>query len=278
MTNELSAAEFDRWEELDAARLLFGLTDEEQAEYEALAARRPTDRASAFELTVARLDVAWSVADSTPLSADLQAKILARSRQESIGAATGPSDSVASATPLSLDRLGSPRTPDSFGSAVRRRLPWLATALSLALAIFFAARPPAVPPTVDAARAREALLAEARDVIQLAWSPGPTPVEGAAGDVVWSNARQEGYLRFRGLPVNLPTKEQYQLWIFDKNQSDKTPVDGGVFDITSTDEVVVPIDPKLNVRQAFLFAVTIEKPGGVVVSSRERLPLLAQVD
>jgi hypothetical protein len=31
------------------------------------------------------------------------------------------------------------------------------------------------------------------------------------------------------------------------------------------------------VRQAALFAVTVERPGGVVVSSRERIVALAQV-
>ncbi len=85
-------------------------------------------------------------------------------------------------------------------------------------------------------------------------------------------------MRFRGLPVNTPSKEQYQLWIFDRNQSDQTPIDGGVFDITSTEEVIIPINAKLYVQDAYMFAVTIEKPGGVVVSSRERLPLLAQVE
>lgn len=84
-------------------------------------------------------------------------------------------------------------------------------------------------------------------------------------------------MRFRSLAVNDPTKEQYQLWIFDKNQSEATPIDGGVFDITESD-AVVPIDAKLRVNDAYLFAVTIEKPGGVVVSSRERLPLLATVN
>jgi anti-sigma-K factor RskA len=78
--------------------------------------------------------------------------------------------------------------------------------------------------------------------------------------------------------MNVPTVQQYQLWIFDKNQSDKTPVDGGVFDITSDQEIIIPIQAKLRVQEAYLFAVTIEKPGGVVVSSRERLPLLATVN
>ena len=42
-------------------------------------------------------------------------------------------------------------------------------------------------------------------------------------------------------------------------------------------EVIVPIRAALPVREATLFAITIERPGGVVVSSRERLPLLAKV-
>ena len=54
-------------------------------------------------------------------------------------------------------------------------------------------------------------------------------------------------------------------------------MDGGVFDVSADGEVIVPIDPKLGVVDPTLFAVTIEKPGGVVVSSRERLPLLASV-
>lgn len=73
-----------------------------------------------------------------------------------------------------------------------------------------------------------------------------------------------------------PAQRQYQLWFFDRNQDEKTPVDGGVFDITSDGEVIIPIRAKLRVAEAYLFAVTIEKPGGEW-SSRERLPLLAMV-
>jgi anti-sigma-K factor RskA len=92
---------------------------------------------------------------------------------------------------------------------------------------------------------------------------------------VWSDARQEGYMRFRNLPRNEPTAEQYQLWIFDQEQSLDTPVDGGVFDIDASGELVVPIDAKLEVHEALAFAVTVEKPGGVVVSDRTRLILTA---
>lgn len=59
------------------------------------------------------------------------------------------------------------------------------------------------------------------------------------------------------------------------------PVDGGVFEINAaradaaTGEVIVPVTAKLRVRGPTLFAVTVEKPGGVVVSPRERAALVA---
>lgn len=83
-------------------------------------------------------------------------------------------------------------------------------------------------------------------------------------------------MTFSGLPVNNPSEEQYQLWIFDAKQDDRYPIDGGVFDVTSP-TVVVPIDAKIRVSDPSMFAITIEKPGGVVVSDRSRLPLLAKV-
>ena len=97
------------------------------------------------------------------------------------------------------------------------------------------------------------------------------------GRVVWDASEGRGHMVFENMPVNDPDAEQYQLWIFDRNQQDEYPIDGGVFDIGNTGEVRVPIDPKLGVRDAWMFAVTVEKPGGVVVSSRERLVLLAKV-
>lgn len=127
---------------------------------------------------------------------------------------------------------------------------------------------------------RQALIASASDLLRLEWTPTEDPAAtGASGDVVWSSERQHGYLRFEGLAPNDPRASQYQLWIFDRTRADweAKPVDGGVFDVGSTGEVVVPIDAKLPVGEAVLFAVTIEAPGGVVVSERERLALLAQI-
>ena len=100
---------------------------------------------------------------------------------------------------------------------------------------------------------------------------------GATGEVVWNNERQQGFMRFTGLAANEPTAFQYQLWIFDRARDERYPVDGGVFDMApGTAEVVVPIDAKIAVAEPYLFAITVEEPGGVVVSSRERIALLAQ--
>ena len=113
--------------------------------------------------------------------------------------------------------------------------------------------------------------------VQVSWAAGTTPFDAeVGGDVVWDNDSQTGFMRFVGLPVNDPAVEQYQLWIIDPKR-DKNPIDGGVFDITEEGEVIVPIDAKLKVLEPAAFAITVEQPGGVVVSSQERLPLLAAV-
>jgi anti-sigma-K factor RskA len=154
----------------------------------------------------------------------------------------------------------------------RRRRPalvWLAAAATLVLVVgvwwLLRGRP---APT--ASEARTDLLATASDATRLAWLSTPE-APGASGDVVWSPSTQRGFMRFVGLAPNDPTRTQYQLWIFDRQRDQAFPVDGGVFDVTSTGEVVVPITAKLRVGDATLFAVTVERPGGVVVSRREHI-------
>ena len=128
----------------------------------------------------------------------------------------------------------------------------------------------------DRPAAREAQRALAADVTTLAWTATEDPNgKGASGDVVWSASAQRGYMRFVGLAPNDAKAIQYQLWIFDKDRDDKYPVDGGVFDVGPDGEVVVKISPKLRVNEPVLFAVTIEAPGGVVVSKRERIVVTA---
>ena len=118
---------------------------------------------------------------------------------------------------------------------------------------------------------------EAPDAVSLAWAP-LDPANRLGGKVIWSDGRNEGYMQIKGLPVNDPSKSQYQLWIFrgDDPGAEPHPVDGGVFDITEAGEVVIPISAKLAVGRAGIFAVTVEKPGGVVVSEREQIVALAQ--
>jgi hypothetical protein len=130
----------------------------------------------------------------------------------------------------------------------------------------------------DVLTLRETLVADATDLVRASWTATEdAAAAGSSGDVVWSSARQEGYMRFQGLAPNDPAGNQYQLWIFDPTRADweAKPVDGGVFDVPDTGEVVVPIDAKLAVAETALFAITVEVPGGVVVSERERLVLTA---
>ena len=86
-------------------------------------------------------------------------------------------------------------------------------------------------------------------------------------------------MRFAGLAANDPADSQYQLWIFDAERDERHPVDGGVFDIPRDGgETIVPIRAKLPVGQPALFAVTVERPGGVVVSDRQRIAVVARPD
>jgi hypothetical protein len=201
------------------------------------------------------------------------------------------------AVPISRERTPSVLPPDDL--ARRRQLaetmplkkprrviaPWLAAAACLLVAggaVWWAQQQrnevkPIVPPlAATPASARAELMASANDVSKITWTTTPDPTaKGATGDVVWSSSQQKGYMRFVGLAQNDPTQFQYQLWIFDKTRDQAFPVDGGVFDVTSTGEVVVAISPKLHVNDLALFAVTVEKPGGVVVSKRERIVVTA---
>ena len=143
-------------------------------------------------------------------------------------------------------------------------------ALAAMLAVAFVVvrnEPAAISPVADVAATRASLVNGAPDVLTLPWAP-PTAAgyEKVTGDVVWSQSRQQGYLRLANMPVNDPARRQYQLWIVDPDR-DKNPVDGGVFNVSATGEVNIPIQAKLQIRSPKAFAITAEQPGGVVVSA-----------
>lgn len=140
--------------------------------------------------------------------------------------------------------------------------------------------PPTQTPRIETpAEMRDELLRSGAALIRGDWAPGNVKdIKEITGDVVWSDEKQAGYMRFRGLPANDPEKETYQLWIFDETQDKATPIDGGTFDVSADGEIIIPIDAKLKAQSPELFAVTIEKPGGVVVSKREKIAALAKVE
>jgi hypothetical protein len=111
--------------------------------------------------------------------------------------------------------------------------------------------------------------------IHMAWQAvAPAPFSEVTGEVVWSKSRNEGLMIFQGLPVNDPKVAQYQLWIVDPSR-DERPVDGGVFNVTSSGRIIVPVNQKLTITDPKAFVITQEKPGGVVVSAG---PFLLKAD
>lgn len=162
-----------------------------------------------------------------------------------------------------------------------RRAPWLlpfclgaAAAASLLLALRPTQPAPQAAPAPEVAYA--ALAADPACNVVLPFKAGPSPLASAVGgEVVWSDARQQGFLRFRGLPRLDPATQQFQLWIFDSDRSAEQPVDGGLFEAGPDGEALVPVDAKIHVHHAHAFALTIEPRGGVVVSRREHLVAIA---
>ena len=260
-----------RAQELLLARATEGLTEREAAELAALGVEHDTS----FDLAAAAIDLAALPVE--PMPAGLADRLLAAA----LPASAAPS-TLAGEMPITPPR-------DAPIAITRRRsrgtiIAWTCAAIAIAAAagvVLWARqeqKPEVVvrlPVTPPPAEARAALLAKG-DSVTLAWSATADPAaRGASGDVVWSAAKQEGYLRFVGLAANDPAKTQYQLWIFDKARDQQFPVDGGVFDVGPDGEVIVKIAPKLRVGEPVLFAVTVEVPGGVVVSKRERIVVTA---
>jgi len=165
-----------------------------------------------------------------------------------------------------------PAAPSARSSS--SRWGWVAAAAAIAIAI--AAWWPVTEidratPDGSPALFRNALIADrSTAVVECACTEDPLcDGEKTCGDVVWNAERGEGYLRLVGVEPNDPSEFQYQLWIVDATRDERYPVDGGVFDVPGDcGEVIVPIRASVPVGDAALFAVSVEKPGGTVVSDR----------
>ncbi|MAY74385.1 MAG: hypothetical protein CMJ31_06600 [Phycisphaerae bacterium] len=138
--------------------------------------------------------------------------------------------------------------------------------------------PPEDPQVLAAQRQQ---LAELPGTKVFRWSPFvaeglPDPVQdGVGGDIVWNEPRQAGYLRFTGLEVNDPSESVYQVWIIDERGIEQK-VSGGVFNATREGEVIVPIEPGLDISNVQLFAITVERPGGVAVPDLRRRVVVSE--
>ena len=290
-------SEKEKMLELLSDQAVFGLTEKELEELAELEKHYPELSAEAESLELSAAAVGLMNLDaSEPLPAHLQARVLASAeeffaaREKTAATAVEPARSDAPAEKEDLQ--------PTFGFEPKRAgslMQWLgwavagAACIALAISLWvprgtpqFAGgptpTPTATPRALTPAEEREALLASAKDVMRSDWSDYPDPKRpkfNVEGDVVWSNAQQKGFIRFRNLPVNDRTKEQYQLWIFDKAQ--KNPIAGGVFDVDRNGEVVIPIDAAINVQEPTMFGVTAEKPGGVMVSGLEKVLAVAKV-
>ena len=260
----------DRLTVLLADRALGELAAEDVGELDALLKLPQSDDCEAFDRITAALELGLLVEPLEPLPDHLRQKVLAAAMREIAPANQPRVDSIPAQIPAATSRKSPPRSSGWF----MRFAPTLAAAAILLIAFSLSFRPKVSP-----IAARQSLLDSAKDVVLLSWTATEDPAaQGASGDVAWSNSRQTGYMRFSGLPKNDPLHEQYQLWIFDPSQDARYPVDGGVFNIDqSTGQAIIPISARLHLTGPTLFAITIEKPGGVVVSDRKRLPLLAKV-
>lgn len=138
---------------------------------------------------------------------------------------------------------------------------------------------PVDPATLAANRQK---LLDVPGTVRLAWTPfdlpdSPAEQQDVRGDVVWNDELEQGYLRFVNLDVNDPTREQYQVWVIDDRGMEQK-VSGGVFNATADGEVIVPIDPALDLGRVALFAVTVEEPGGIMVPDLRRRVVVAPRD
>ncbi len=94
---------------------------------------------------------------------------------------------------------------------------------------------------------------------------------GAVAVSLWRQESQDGLLVVENLPA-LPVGRDYQLWVIDPNL--KTPVSAGVFKVDAEGKVRIEFKPNRAVQSAYKFAVTIEKEGGAVEPTLDKMVVI----
>ena len=223
------------------------LSPAESRELADLLRRYPDEDADSLALAAAAADLAL-LGDPDSLAPSLAAKL------------NQQATAYFAATPMPKPR---PKPPTGRGTPVVAWLGWVVAAV-LAGVMVWMNWPKPVPP-VPTMKQKFEDMADAKAFVG--------DKDGATGEVRWDEAKQEGYMQVRGLPVLDPAKNQYQLWIVDPNQ--KQAVDGGVFDVQPDGTALIRVKNALRVKDAAAFAITKEKPGGVVVTEQPMTLVLA---
>lgn len=277
----MSEKDKEKMLELLSDKAIFGLSDSELAELAKIEKDFPELKDESLDLAAASIGI-LNLDTSEPMPAHLRTKI--------------ESDAAEYFAVHENEAASAPQKEEEFQKTFafepkKSILSWLGWAVAavacVALAVnIYTTR--SNPPVVDVkptptpeikltpAQERERMLVSAQDVLRSNWGDfDPKNPKNVEGDVVWSSSQQKGFVRFRNLPVNDRSKQTYQVWIFDKAQ--KNPVSGGVFDVESNGEVIVPIDSALKIQEPTMFGITAEKPGGVMVSDLKQVMAVAKV-
>lgn len=273
--SRLSSPEFDRLRELLADEVLGQIDSNDASELDALRSRASAEQKAEIDQTFGELLVALMSQSDEAMPAEAKSKLIARGSRRT--AADGGPETEALKAPM---QIPTPRaTMGPLG-----KLGWVAAAAALALAAtaWWTRPTPVIPTDVPSPITR---VATAPDTVRIELAPQGDLAESVSerSELLWNQQLQEGVLRLEGVPANDPSQIQYQLWIFDATRGEFA-VDGGVFDLTGeteTDEqgrLLVHFRPKLLVGDPAAFAVTQERPGGVVVTDQSALILLGTPD
>ena len=240
-------------EELQAGHALADLDSQELAAWGDLAQSTGIEPHEQLEWIAAQLEIeaAWQAPETIPSA--LVATLTQQAREFAQPLGNAPIEKTKS--------TASSRA--WWGWAVAACLAILLVAQSLTKAKSPASR-------VPIELSRTLFLQKTPDVVRLPFAGTTGDYASTAGEVQWSDQKQQGYLVLENLPANDPSQQQYQLWIVDP-QRDEIPVDGGVFDVVSptAETVVIEIRAKLQIQRPQAFVITVEQPGGVVRSKQK---------
>lgn len=281
----------ERMLDLLTDQILFGLSDEESAELKELETLFPElKNDNSLELTASAIGLT-NLEEIEPMPTHLQAKVLADADKYF---ATVKSAKVLRFEPQLREVKAGNKEEEiqqTFQFEPKRPfMQWLGWAfaglacVALGISLWANLQKPKVvekvvieqPKILTPLEQYNNLLTSAKDLRKTPWV-NPKNDKEIIGEVVWSEAEQKGFMKFTGLAANDVSKEDYQLWIFDETQDEKTPVDGGIFDVRENGEVLIPIKANLKFKNPKLFAITKEKEGGVMVSDRKYLMAIAKV-